>query len=170
MTIGASLKPLAHALLDLDKRGVAANVIFTDDDGLVVVKTSTERITVTRSGSVVVTDIEGTTGTAKPTPSQASADTDGSARATSLDSRGREASPSKATARGTHVIFTNQSRTELLQAWDASDDEGPRWTCERASRQTPEHTWGAPTTARFYGDIDRLTRHAETLGLTEREQ
>lgn len=68
-----------------------------------------------------------------------------------------------------HVIYTNASRTELLQAFDHADDEGPRWKLERASRQTPDHLWGPPSYSTLYGTLDRLDRHAEVIGLTVRE-
>lgn len=62
-----------------------------------------------------------------------------------------------------HVIFTNQTRTELLQAWSKNDG----WTMERASRQTPDHTWVPPTRSTLNGSRDALVRHAEQIGLTE---
>lgn len=67
------------------------------------------------------------------------------------------------------VIYTNESRTELLTAFDHADDEGPRWKLKRASRQTPDHLWSPPTYSTLYGSLERLDRHAETLGLVVRE-
>lgn len=66
-----------------------------------------------------------------------------------------------------YILFVNPERTRMASCWPTPT--GNEWKVDRAEREHSSHTWGPPDTAVMVGDIDSLTLHFKSHGLTERE-
>lgn len=67
-----------------------------------------------------------------------------------------------------YLIFLNESRTHMLQAWPNSDYS--EWSLHESHRDDPGEVWRPPFQSRFIGDSEKVRREALSRRLTVVEE